>query len=216
MHPSLAAVRTATLMAHGVLDSPTSQATYNSGTFGGSASHSVSVMWRPMSSTDPGGETSGSTPGTAGTGTGNSGGMMAMNGRGSATAGHGNGSVPGGMNGKSARSKLFGKHVVNDSMARQDSFEMMGGLSAAGAPKGPCLSLAEVLRGMGASPGQWLTQVIMEYCDAGSLHRAISSKVFSPSSRHGASLRMRALLRTALEVARGMAHLHSLDIIHGE
>lgn len=83
-----------------------------------------------------------------------------------------------------------------------------------------------------------------ELCDAGTLLKAIKLNTFSPeassssgpgSSTTGASgsgtpapspaaasavskgqYHMRALLRTAREVARGVAFLHSLNIIHGD
>ncbi len=60
-----------------------------------------------------------------------------------------------------------------------------------------------------------LTQIIMEHCDKGSLAQAITKKLFLPSSKWGARLALRALLRTAQEVAQGMWHIHQCNVIHG-
>ncbi|EFJ39484.1 hypothetical protein VOLCADRAFT_70997 [Volvox carteri f. nagariensis] len=53
--------------------------------------------------------------------------------------------------------------------------------------------------------------------DRGSLHRCIHAGVFHPtcpslSRRH----RIRGIVRTLLEVAQGMAHLHSSELVHGD
>jgi hypothetical protein len=53
--------------------------------------------------------------------------------------------------------------------------------------------------------------------DRGSLHRSIHSGVFHPntstlSKRH----RIRGITRTLVEVAQGMAHLHSSELVHGD
>lgn len=57
---------------------------------------------------------------------------------------------------------------------------------------------------------------VMELCDHGSLHGAIQRGMFKPSSRWGAQLAMRALVRTAREIAQGMLHLHSQQVLHGD
>ena len=42
----------------------------------------------------------------------------------------------------------------------------------------------------------------MEHCDHGSLHIAVQRGIFKPSSKWGAKLALRALIRTAREVAQ--------------
>ena len=56
----------------------------------------------------------------------------------------------------------------------------------------------------------------MEHCDHGSLHAAIQRGIFKPTSRWGAKLALRALIRTVREVAQGMFHLHSNNVLHGD
>lgn len=53
--------------------------------------------------------------------------------------------------------------------------------------------------------------------DRGSMHRCIHSGLFHPTSsslsrRH----RIRGIVRTLVEVAQGMAHLHSSELVHGD
>lgn len=61
-------------------------------------------------------------------------------------------------------------------------------------------------------------QVTMEFCDQGTLVQATSRGDFSCSdaSDPDSLRRLQALIQTALEVAAGMQHLHSLSIIHGD
>lgn len=75
--------------------------------------------------------------------------------------------------------------------------------------------IQEVLIRADAKIGFSLTQIIMEYCDKGSLLQAIDKGLFSPTSRWGARLALRALLRTAQEIALGMVHIHQCNVIHG-
>ncbi|KAG2492505.1 hypothetical protein HYH03_009170 [Edaphochlamys debaryana] len=103
-------------------------------------------------------------------------------------------------------------------------------------------SVAQVLSYLKAQPGMFMTHIIMEYCDRGSLLSAIKRGIFrmdayaedltstSPtaagtstaasSEAGGARLTrrvvLRALLRTARDVAQGMCHLHANGIIHGD
>ena len=59
-------------------------------------------------------------------------------------------------------------------------------------------------------------QMIMEYCDRGSLHQAIAKGLFKSSSKWNNKIATRALLRTAREIAQGMSHLHACRVVHGE
>ncbi|KAG2492504.1 hypothetical protein HYH03_009169 [Edaphochlamys debaryana] len=103
-------------------------------------------------------------------------------------------------------------------------------------------SVAQVLSYLKAQPGMYMTHIIMEYCDRGSLLSAIKRGIFrmdayaedltstSPtaagtstaaSSEAGRArltrrVVLRALLRTARDVAQGMCHLHANGIIHGD
>eukprot|EP00201_Polytomella_parva_P005046 CAMPEP_0175084056 /NCGR_PEP_ID=MMETSP0052_2-20121109/27802_1 /TAXON_ID=51329 ORGANISM="Polytomella parva, Strain SAG 63-3" /NCGR_SAMPLE_ID=MMETSP0052_2 /ASSEMBLY_ACC=CAM_ASM_000194 /LENGTH=82 /DNA_ID=CAMNT_0016355727 /DNA_START=140 /DNA_END=385 /DNA_ORIENTATION=+ len=79
------------------------------------------------------------------------------------------------------------------------------------------MNLTSALRGLGAKEGQYMTLVLMEYCDAGNLLRVIDAGMFSlQKSSWNIRVVTRALLRTAIEIAQGMMHLHQLDIIHGD
>ena len=63
-----------------------------------------------------------------------------------------------------------------------------------------------------------LTLVIGEYCDLGTLTTSIHERqIFIPRSpsTDPSRLALRALLRTAREVARGLTHLHGAGVCHG-
>ncbi|KAG2492506.1 hypothetical protein HYH03_009171 [Edaphochlamys debaryana] len=106
----------------------------------------------------------------------------------------------------------------------------------------------QVLSYLRAQPGMYMTHIIMEYCDRGSLLSAIKRGIFrmdayaedgsaggsglakpsssplspptaslgAPGSRFPKRIVLRALLRTARDVAQGMCHLHANGIIHGD
>ncbi|EFJ44079.1 hypothetical protein VOLCADRAFT_95692 [Volvox carteri f. nagariensis] len=107
-------------------------------------------------------------------------------------------------------------------------------------------TVRHVLSYLKGRPGMYMTHIIMEYCDRGSLLSAIKRGVFkmdglpdddTPGSsgnvaaaaagttstaglpeapRFTKRVVLRALLRTARDVAQGMCHLHSNGIIHGD
>uniref|UniRef100_A0A7S0RJE4 Protein kinase domain-containing protein n=1 Tax=Chlamydomonas leiostraca TaxID=1034604 RepID=A0A7S0RJE4_9CHLO len=80
----------------------------------------------------------------------------------------------------------------------------------------------QVLQYLNAAPGHYLTHIIMEHCDRGSLLGALQRGVFKVGgtsgdmTRFGHRVVVRALLRTARDIARGMHHLHASNIIHGD
>lgn len=53
---------------------------------------------------------------------------------------------------------------------------------------------------------------MQEHCDQGSLLTAIQKGVFLPTSKFGPKVALRALYRTAREVAQGMLHLHTCKV----
>jgi hypothetical protein len=61
----------------------------------------------------------------------------------------------------------------------------------------------DVLRQLGAAPGQYVVQIVSEWCDEGTLHGAIRRGVFRPSGVRSKTWALRALLRTAREVGLG-------------
>ena len=77
-------------------------------------------------------------------------------------------------------------------------------------------STRQLLRQLGGAPGKYATAIIMEYADEGTLLAAIRRRLFRAGGDRSRHWALRALLRTAREVALGMAHLHSMNIIHGE
>ncbi|KXZ52658.1 hypothetical protein GPECTOR_9g703 [Gonium pectorale] len=75
----------------------------------------------------------------------------------------------------------------------------------------------EVLVRVGAVGGKCLVMLVQEYCGAGNLHRAIQQGIFSAKPDHWSErVARRVLLRTAAEIVRGMIHLHSADVLHGD
>ncbi|KXZ56531.1 hypothetical protein GPECTOR_1g477 [Gonium pectorale] len=96
-----------------------------------------------------------------------------------------------------------------------DSFRSGEGF---GSPYGVNTSMKfrDVLTHIGARPGHYITQMIMEYCDRGSLHQAIAKGLFKSSSKWNNKIALRALLRTAREIAQGMSHLHACRVVHGD
>ncbi|KXZ41174.1 hypothetical protein GPECTOR_691g831 [Gonium pectorale] len=75
----------------------------------------------------------------------------------------------------------------------------------------------EVLVRVGAVGGKCLVMLVQEYCGAGNLHRAIQQGIFSAKPGHwNERVARRVLLRTAAEIVRGMIHLHSADVLHGD
>lgn len=77
-------------------------------------------------------------------------------------------------------------------------------------------NIRDVLFHVDAKPGDYLTQIVMEYCDKGSLQQAINKGLFKPSPTWSSRLALRAYLRTAREVAQGMCHIHKSNVIHGD
>ncbi|KAK2078157.1 hypothetical protein QBZ16_004025 [Prototheca wickerhamii] len=65
-------------------------------------------------------------------------------------------------------------------------------------------------------PEDAVLAVLMEHCDLGSLARALHRRVYLPSERWPAHTTQRALLRTAQEVAKGMAYIHENGVVHGD
>ncbi|GIL64007.1 hypothetical protein Vafri_17993 [Volvox africanus] len=109
-------------------------------------------------------------------------------------------------------------------------------------------TVRQALQHLKARPGMYLTYIIMEYCDRGSLLAAIRRGIFrtptdqpqthgtpaaavtmsqvavygngptqgGPGSRFPRRIVLRAILRTARDIAQGMCHLHANGIIHGD
>lgn len=77
-------------------------------------------------------------------------------------------------------------------------------------------NIRDVLFHVDAKPGDYLTQIVMEYCDKGSLQQAINKGLFKASPTWSSRLALRAYLRTAREVAQGLCHIHKSNVIHGD
>ncbi|GLI66928.1 hypothetical protein VaNZ11_010967 [Volvox africanus] len=91
-----------------------------------------------------------------------------------------------------------------------------------GDPKGlhdgsdPLIVLHQILHALRAETGKMVVIVVQEYCDRGTLDNAIRKSVFRPTLMWGMRLARRALLRSAVEIARGLLHLHDSGVVHGD
>jgi serine/threonine protein kinase len=56
-------------------------------------------------------------------------------------------------------------------------------------------------------------QIVQELCDRGNLRSALNDRAFFLP---GGTLNYKAVLETAADMARGMAHLHSNNILHSD
>eukprot|EP00798_Chlamydomonas_sp_ICE-L_P003788 gene3788-13856_t len=106
-------------------------------------------------------------------------------------------------------------------LQRADSFvsgDGFGSPAMNGTPASIAITWRDLLFCVGAKSGDYLTVVILEYCDWGCLSKAISKGVFVPSLGNAAEgrLRYRAMLRTVREMLQGLDHLHRLDVVHGD
>ncbi|GIL57612.1 hypothetical protein Vafri_12675 [Volvox africanus] len=83
-----------------------------------------------------------------------------------------------------------------------------GSLMRAGCGTGP-----GVLPGGPGAVSDWKLYLVQEFCDAGSLANALDARAFhDPSGMPNLALTLCALA----DIARGMAHIHSRSIIHGD
>ncbi|KAG2442428.1 hypothetical protein HXX76_002514 [Chlamydomonas incerta] len=102
---------------------------------------------------------------------------------------------------------------------RCDSYDGFGNLLALGACGGAeaaptPITYSEALAAVEAEPGCFVTQLIMEYCDQGTLADRVASGAYANA---GVDRRpLFALLRTLHDVAAGMSYLHTNGIIHGQ
>ncbi|KAG2424702.1 hypothetical protein HXX76_014278 [Chlamydomonas incerta] len=70
-----------------------------------------------------------------------------------------------------------------------------------------------------AATGAYAIIIVQELCTKGTLNAAIRHGIFRPSAtdpQWNMRLARRALLRTALELARGLLHLHDTGLVHGD
>jgi len=80
-------------------------------------------------------------------------------------------------------------------------------------------TISSVLADVGVKEGEWLTAIVMERAEYGTLHQVLHKSIFciaGAKDARDARLKGRALLRTACEVAKGLSHLHSSDVVHGD
>ncbi|KAG2448755.1 hypothetical protein HYH02_006109 [Chlamydomonas schloesseri] len=82
--------------------------------------------------------------------------------------------------------------------------------------RNPYSILHALLYEVRATVGQRLLVIVQELCAKSTLHNAIRRGTFNRTPQWGMRLARRALLRTAVEVARGLLHLHEAGIVHGD
>lgn len=107
--------------------------------------------------------------------------------------------------------------AVEGQQGRVQSSALLG-LTTNGAAVAVAGPAAAPLVSLGPSSGGqaitlWRLVLIQEFCEAGSLRQALDSKVLAQADGQP---NMVALLRLALDVARGLQHLHKKNIIHGD
>ncbi|GFR47288.1 hypothetical protein Agub_g8975 [Astrephomene gubernaculifera] len=74
-------------------------------------------------------------------------------------------------------------------------------------------TLQEIMQRLNARPGDFLTRIVMEDADQGSLLSAVRNGCFQSGAPDS---QLRTVLLTALDIARGMAFLHKSNVIHGD
>ncbi|MEW5297027.1 MAG: hypothetical protein WDW36_000263 [Sanguina aurantia] len=98
-----------------------------------------------------------------------------------------------------------------NSVASVDNFSIGGSFSYA-----RHYTFMEAIHLLNCNIGQYLTIIVMEHCDRGSLQQAIHRGVFQPGAKWGRGTALRAMVRTARELAQGCCYLHSQNVIHGD
>ncbi|GLI60521.1 hypothetical protein VaNZ11_002527, partial [Volvox africanus] len=77
------------------------------------------------------------------------------------------------------------------------------------------LTLDQIAALLSAAEGDYLTVIIMEYADKSTLQQAVQRGLFVPNRVWNGRVALRALLRTSLELACALQHLHSRGVVHG-
>ncbi|GAX81975.1 hypothetical protein CEUSTIGMA_g9403.t1 [Chlamydomonas eustigma] len=77
------------------------------------------------------------------------------------------------------------------------------------------LRLEDAVMSMCPEAGENVSAIVMEYCDRGHLGDTLKRGIFTASDRWSQATCLKALVRTAKELAQGLAYLHSLGITHG-
>ena len=67
--------------------------------------------------------------------------------------------------------------------------------------------------GSTSTPSGFEVQLVLEFCDRGTLREALDAWAFTTAN---GEINYRAVLDTACDVARGMLHLHELNIVHSD
>ncbi|GLC74151.1 hypothetical protein PLESTF_001467400 [Pleodorina starrii] len=124
------------------------------------------------------------------------------------------GAAGGASGGPAAGSTTSGRAPGSGNPGGADSFDASFVRDHLGRAK---YSIHEVLRQLGAHEGQFLTMVVMEYCDGGSLLAALKEGPFHrDTTSWSPRMWLRSTVRTALEIAHGMQHLHLSGLVHGD
>ncbi|KAL6756508.1 kinase-like domain-containing protein [Haematococcus lacustris] len=92
-----------------------------------------------------------------------------------------------------------------------------------GAPVGmnntACLSWQDLITSVRAMPNDFLTVIVMQHASYGTLWKSIQDGIFTTQddmTYADRRRRLRALLRTAREIAMGIEHLHACHVVHGD
>ncbi|KAG2432971.1 hypothetical protein HXX76_008699 [Chlamydomonas incerta] len=82
--------------------------------------------------------------------------------------------------------------------------------------RNPYVVLHGLLYEYKANVGQRVLVIVQELCTKSTLHNAIRRNTFKCTPQWNLRLARRALLRTAVEMARGLLHLHEMGVVHGD
>ncbi|KAG2424736.1 hypothetical protein HXX76_014311 [Chlamydomonas incerta] len=81
----------------------------------------------------------------------------------------------------------------------------------------PALSWSDAFQRGGAAPGHTVVIIVQgELCEDGTLAAAMSAGMFQPRANRPPALIRRVVLRTAADVCRGMIHMHTCGVLHGD
>ena len=98
-----------------------------------------------------------------------------------------------------------------------DPYDLGGSCAGGNKVEAPAVGWPQILHNSRCKPGWCLTVIVMEYCNKGTLTDIMSKGIFmNRSSKEMERICLRAIIRTAREVAQGMSHMHACQVVHAD